>query len=898
MKIVVHGAKGGYNIITPDKNVVGLFDTRPDYNKVAAIGQSAYSIHYGFKSVIFSKYKIIRDVLGDLRTGNVAFSIIVENSEKLSGADVITLLEKVFDNYCSQCIKNDNLENAREDWTFVNKLTNEYKGNGKIQKNLREDDVSKYKQGSIDAAFVYYPYTYEDPQTKKKTTFELEDIFNAPYQDEYTPYRQILFISKDLKNKDENPLNALRNSGVDLTGKVDLENPEYRLQGFHGEGKDGIKIKITNSKGRELHNNDKVYHKEELTIVYSKKHYKDKPSIVGSLSNNEEVRKHLIVKNDNKIDVVKCVDLEPKIKTVEFEFKNWEGKSIDDVEIQIDSQKWEVKKSVTFTAEEIGKHYKISARKENKFLSEEGSVSPETQDVVPIQMHEMLKITVTVSDKNVSDFRIQTDAHKVKQQGNILTFWDESIYKECTIEVTKSDSKNSYSGSIKFTPKGSKSKICVPLTKKEKKREKFYLIDMEEHGKASYHSSSDKNGKDIEVTVKTKGYVFKGFILSKDNKPEGYEGTLVAQYEKQKTFAQKHRTQIIAGLGTFCALGIAVLICWICGVFGSSTPKENLPIYQEITTYIEGDSRSIDRLNEYKTELEKQKPDSLETISGVVWYKPWTLFVEGDKKQVVSSDFLEWEKHNKKIENAIESQTSQPKRQDKNQAPPCDDVVVMENGIEKKEPCVITTYLKTSTDFQSDSIAEYHRASGLSDDLNTSLKLIKDFMNQGCKNCEKFKTNAHNDKFLKENSNLDDWVGKVCKDTPQTPRNNADSSNSSVNPPPSTSPETNKTDEIISYIKGSELNKVKLEEYKGRKDINANLKKSINLYLKFWLLDGTRNNSYSSYQQELAKDSNLKESELKSFVDAMCKKDKPKHVKELPESDQNKSLSHIKNKVQ
>jgi hypothetical protein len=70
------------------------------------------------------------------------------------------------------------------------------------------------------------------------------------------------------------------------------------------------------------------------------------------------------------------------------------------------------------------------------------------------------------------------------------------------------------------------------------------------------------------------------------------------------------------------------------------------------------------------------------------------------------------------------------------------------------------------------------------------------------------------------------------------------------------------------------------------------------LALKFWVIDGTKNKSYSSYQQELNNDNNLNNSELKGVVDAQCGKEKPKYVIELPKSDQNKKLNELKNKLQ
>jgi hypothetical protein len=107
----------------------------------------------------------------------------------------------------------------------------------------------------------------------------------------------------------------------------------------------------------------------------------------------------------------------------------------------------------------------------------------------------------------------------------------------------------------------------------------------------------------------------------------------------------------------------------------------------------------------------------------------------------------------------------------------------------------------------------------------------------------------------------------------------------------------NEIAKIIEYLKGSKLKKSQLETYKNQ-EIDKNLKNSIDLALKFWEIDGTSNNSYSSYQKELERDNNLKESELKSLIDSMCLKETPKYVKELPKSDQKKDITHLNNKLQ
>src|SRR5690606_20527304 len=124
MKIVIHGTKGGYNIFTPD-TAQSLIDARPDANKTAAIGQQAYAINFDGSNVIFSLYRIIRDVIGDKRTGNIAFSVIIPNDKRLPGEDVKKLLDKLAEDYCAKYVVNDNLENVREDWGFIEEIRKE-----------------------------------------------------------------------------------------------------------------------------------------------------------------------------------------------------------------------------------------------------------------------------------------------------------------------------------------------------------------------------------------------------------------------------------------------------------------------------------------------------------------------------------------------------------------------------------------------------------------------------------------------------------------------------------------------------------------------------------------------------------------------------------------------------
>ena len=297
MVIVIHGTKGGYHIFTPGR-VGGCMDSRPDSSKVAAIGQHAYSINYYKDDVIFSKYKIIRDVIGDKRTGNVAFSVVIPLKKKLQGKDIIELLDNLEKEYSSKYIVDDNLGNAKEDWSFLNELIRNYQ----LLPNSIED-LENFHEGAQEAAFLYY-----------SNNEKLYKYFDAPFQDEYEQFKQIFFIESDFKGKDENPLNALRHNPVsDLTDKIDIENLPYTLR-FDEYIKDGVKVEVRVN-GAKRFNKTKIKRNDELEIIYSKPYHKTKP-IRGKL---DAISNEYVEVNDDMLTVrIKEVKLLGENKEVKF----------------------------------------------------------------------------------------------------------------------------------------------------------------------------------------------------------------------------------------------------------------------------------------------------------------------------------------------------------------------------------------------------------------------------------------------------------------------------------------------------------------------------------------------------------------------------------------------------
>jgi hypothetical protein len=212
MKTVIHGTINGYRIITPDQNVAGLLDARPDSHKVAAIGQQAYSVNFSGGKIIFSKYKIIRDAVKHMNMGNIAISIIIQNNKKLAGENVKAMLDEIAESFTKKYVKGNNLGSIDEleSWDFVTEIEKRYRP--KLGDN--PETIPNIKRGPRNAAFAYY-----------SSEEELQKYLDAPYRNEYVEYEQIFFIDNELEGKPSSPLNALRNSGDNLTGEIDFSAP-------------------------------------------------------------------------------------------------------------------------------------------------------------------------------------------------------------------------------------------------------------------------------------------------------------------------------------------------------------------------------------------------------------------------------------------------------------------------------------------------------------------------------------------------------------------------------------------------------------------------------------------------------------------------------------------------
>lgn len=429
MKIVIHGTKGGHDTFTPER--IKMIDSRPDTNKVAAIGQEAYSINFAEQSVIFSKYKIIRDVIGDKRTGNISFAVIIEQNEKLDGLKIKELLDKLSDEFCSRHIINNNLNDFREDWSFVKNLQNQYESQ---IKKISTYNIDKIDRKVNDAAFIYFD-----------SNEDLVKYFDAPYQDEYYAYKQVFFVEKRLEGTDENPLNALRyNENASLT--IDLENPDYTLE-FNLFGKGGVKIEVKVN-DRIRNNKDKVKKKDTIHITWTKEYHETK-KIIGNIN---KIAEDLDVNIINSTIGIKSADLKPitytfLVQAVDSNFNNVENAKIYLRNSRRSDEKIIDKNTFALTEEELRNNkWIIFAKTENK-TSEEKEIRVKDADSkisLPLKERKIIKFTIVdKTDGPISNCIIKFGRNNIYSDINgvaVLKFeGKEEIEKLWEIEISHKD---------------------------------------------------------------------------------------------------------------------------------------------------------------------------------------------------------------------------------------------------------------------------------------------------------------------------------------------------------------------------------------------------------------------------------------------------------------------------
>jgi len=600
MKIFIQARKDGYNVLYPTPTTpTEFYQFASDIQSASAnndaiyYGKNFYSLAFASGGCIFTKYVIGYDIQRN-NLGNVGISVFIPNTQKLSGNYVKILLDDLLNTYCRNYCLDNNISDKREDWILFTSLADSYDAK-LLSGSTYNDNVAT---GTQDPSFYYY-----------RSDSELIEHFDKPFQEEYSNYRQILFIDSNLQSA-SNPLNVIKNSGVEVN--PDLNDEYYYLNNYNSSR--GIKITANGKSRSDKKGENQIRAKWQVEIRYSKDYYK--PIVVtGCISNPvSDIFKYLEI-NGNNIKIKYDAFLpDPETKTITFDvITKKDGVKISDAEIQISEyQGWHRLSEFTFKAEELGREFKIFARRGENLCSDVAKITPKdfkaTSITLPLIEKRVVRIVTTEAEgekNNILDFKVWVSGGKCNtQKVSEITFTGDEIDKTWNITVEKDGYTRS--NSIQYYPKNGDNTIYFKLLKAQKRTPSDIFPRYE-------NSSLEGVGKQKSLAAKAKRFFSKPAVIA---------------------------TSIVSLL--VLALGIWTLY----SLFGKDKQPQGIPLTaQSINVYVEGDSLFLNTLNDFRDNWKLQEQDFFAKSGGSIF---------GGGRIVDSTQWKsEWHPVNKSIERAI-----------------------------------------------------------------------------------------------------------------------------------------------------------------------------------------------------------------------------------------------------
>ena len=292
---------------------------------------------------------------------------------------------------------------------------------------------------------------------------------------------------------------------------------------------------------------------------------------------------------------------------------------------------------------------------------------------------------------------------------------------------------------------------------------------------------------------------------------------------------------------------------------------------EQITNYTEGDSLLLDKLNEYKNDLEHQEPEVKEINSGLL---SWFM---GSEKQLDSTALMNWRNDTLNINEAINKRNLLNDKDFKK---------LKKLHFSSKQNNLIEAINK----IDSTKYKDFSKVLG-----NVSDKTLSDIA-VDIKSALKPK-----EPIIKKPQKSDkETVGLGNKIVPTTPiiEKPKPASVKPVKPIVVDSPDKNKNIEISNKLKGVSIS---VDELNNFKDENPKFKNSIQLYIEFLVKVQNNNDQKQDYDNLLKKvkaDDILKNSELKSFLNGICSNsDSFEKFKSTSGKKSCKTLEKLKNKM-
>ena len=886
IEIGISAIKGGFRELYQTSNSApkGIASSiRPDSGSPYAVGREAYAISFSGAGLVCTKCKIIRDVLGGSRVGNIAFSLLIPVGKKLAGGDIKTLLDKLSEKYCREYIDRDNnLGNVYEEWSFVNAIANQY------ESRLHPDsayDSESVQQGPVDAAFVYY-----------SSDEELQKYFDKPYQEEYNGYKQIFFIEKRLEGKPENPLNALRHSENNLTGKMDLENPYYKL--FIKQGVEGLNIEIrVNGKAKSTGN--RVRKKDVLNIRYKQK-FRKTEYIEGTWEVLKRVKsKYIEVDDERETITLNSIQLSPeKIKIPITVIDELSGKPIHGFRgICTDNNKQYPKKEfnekenrIEFEGDEIGNRWcmEVTALEYKKFVLD---ILPEMTPDITFRLIKKRVCIIKVKDNNndqpvpLNEYKLEIYDNKRKNKHDYyveneeyrIDFTGEEIEKEWYIDIIKSNYEIC-GEKVMICPRDKETKHLTIYVEKKNQRTRnesrnyrssnnskevyYFSFTAGKHGKVireNYYSCNDKS--EISAAARQAGI-----------KPDfGYkidtlnEKSVEGNYYICEVRFKPIISPVILGVIAFVAVAVAAILYFAFNINSRSSEDMQKMNAARMMQYVKGDTLFLETLMGYQIKWKEQEPIVSEKGGGI-----FSIF-GGGEKQPDSAGYKKWYSVYQSIDSAITKRElinagNFPELNKQHYYPR-----------QQKFKTVVKTIDSTKYEDVRKQLADVNFSTLTLNQIADSILAMIAANKPADDNGARGKNSGGNANAGSSRTARSDVGTEISAGSGSG--NASDSSGSAAS-----AIATDITGEIMQYLRGSELNEQKLEDYKNTKGISTTLKASIQLCLDFWKLDGSDSGknpkTYRMLRERINADNTFKYSKLKTFLDEVYDDDNPSYSKQ------------------
>jgi hypothetical protein len=912
MELVVHGTKGGYRTLysTPGAPAIAN-DIRNNVSSENALGETSYAISFAAGGCVFTKYCIVRDSLRSYATGTVAFSLFLPAREKMAGIDVHTLLDKLLSHYTGHYIKDNNVNRGettqiiQEDWTFVNDIITEYKN------KLKSNDDENIQSGATDAAFIYY-----------KDDAELQRYFEWPFQEEYSTFRQVLFINKELKGNPANPLNALRHSENDLTEKIELDNPQYKLL-FNKQDYSGLRIEVkANGKIQSL--NCKVRGKSNLEITYGQL-YRISGFVSGTCQ--EIAAKYpqcITIDEQNKTITINSIQLKNEQRSLTVSVIDTDKRDISKSAIirciytYSQSEKHIKDNQFVFEGDEIGESWNIEVKAEgyetkkekyqpSKFPNERNTLlfKLEKQKIIEIQVFDNEKDITNLCKITVFQGR-RGDKKKSPEKDNVFVFTGDEIDKEWSVEIEREGYKTK---NEKITPISKDSLVKIELEKSSHpdpivpdivhpdNTDITISFSVEKHGRLiNYNSNSSITIKKQELDhVKEKfASKIKPAVFYKFDKWE----------EKNRNSDDENRIYYVALFKPIISLKYSVIALGaIVAIVGTNLwvtrdKGEKPPVPIE---YTQDNELYSEKLNELKTYYDNNKPKEYNfNIIDIILPKSCS---SGNKQASISPEYEKWQADSTKIAKAIyrrklindcnfeelKNQNYSQQQQQKKFKEAIDKIDSLKYNtvrtqlgdvsklalteiadsiiaILTQKELEIQNYLQTDTDLDFDKIKEYLLITELVDTtLIPSLKLINDKFWAHVHNNESDFSTINNqvltDPNLSQNEVLTNFLSTISVDSSYHEAYEMVTYKNKIDSLSVLRTKIKTTEKIINYLKeSSELNSDTINAYYQVTGLSKPLNESLKLCITFWKIvhEEAKNTTFWTLKKSVEKDPYLK----------------------------------------